>query len=94
MPELELVSSDSLSSIEFSNRSTSGLRGRNPTRDGNRNLVQVLSEDRARWLSTWDEYEREARMEAQEFRYHEMINGLTKIFFSFFLMVFIWEMEA
>ena len=80
MPELESISSDSLSSIEFSNRSTAGSRGRNPTRDGNRNLVRVLSEDRARRLSVWDEYEREARTEAQEFRYHEMINGLTEIY--------------
>ena len=74
IPELESLSDSSFSSDQ-SRHSQSEERCSKTRRD----LVEVMTEDRARRLKDWTSYEQEMETERRQFRQEEMLRGIRDI---------------
>jgi len=78
MPDLEIVS-DSSSSHAHSFCSLPQSSGRESRNGWNRNLVEIMTEDRNIRLREWKRTEDRAAEEQENFRQEEMIKGITEI---------------
>jgi hypothetical protein len=77
IPGLEYISDGS--SDVSSTRSFTGMRASEPSREWNRSLVQVMSEDRLCRLRDWDAHEQEKEKEKEDFRQRKMVEGLKEV---------------